>query len=475
MRPRSILMRSLVAVTLVVLVFVGLTGAYVYHRAEQESLVAADERLASMGLALARAEVAVSMPRMLTLSPEAFEKRLNNMTRKKRESHYRGWNLSDQRHYIEKGETVYIRQNTQQGRAVSVRLTRDLHAGFSDRKIKGQMHRVFTIFLPKGRYSAVSEPIQVREAAAKEAARDAIVAQLVLLPFLLLVLAGVLHRSLMPLKRLSEQLQHREKGHLDPLPTENVAVELGGFVQSVNELLGKIQKLRTQETRFIADAAHELRTPLTALMLQAEQLGQSQDLTVKDRQTLQALQEGLQRSKHQLTQLLHLSRLQADEIERNRDKEPEHFDLSQLLAQILETLLPEIEYKHLVLDIQGLDYFEHLPFSENAMHGILRNLLENAVRYSPCQAQLRVEFAKEHEAFVLSVINEGESIDPSQRERLFEPFVRGKETGANGTGLGLAIVKRCAQQMNAQVQIDRAFEADPGGVKVTVTVPWING
>lgn len=474
MQLNSVLFRSLAAVCALVLGFVLLTGVVVYQHTQEVSLASADEHLAGLALGLARAEVAVSMPRVLTLPSAVFERRLKNMN----ERHHHGthrydiWDAGEVRQYIERGERVLIRQLSQQGRAVPVRLNQDLYAGFSNLMIKGEEHRVFTVFLPNGRYTAVSEPLSFREAIAEDAARQAVMPMLILLPVLLGVITAVLMVSFSPIRRLSQQLRCRMQDDLQPISTRSVPVEISVFVKAVNQMLENIQSLRAREIRFIADAAHELRSPLTALTLQAEQLGRSKSLTPSDRTLVKAMQEGLQRSEHQLSQMLHLSRLQADEIARNREQEPKEFDLSEVLAEIMEGLMPGIDQRSLHLSVQGLEALPLLPFSKSCIHAILRNLIENAVKYTPQGGDVEVKFESDSYDLKMTVSNSGDSIAEADRNHLFKPFYRCAGTGQSGTGLGLAIVKRCADQLRATISLDSIYQTPPGGVRICVSIPW---
>jgi signal transduction histidine kinase len=95
-----------------------------------------------------------------------------------------------------------------------------------------------------------------------------------------------------------------------------------------------------------------------------------------------------------------------------------------------------------------------VPADTNLLHHILSNLVGNAARYSPAGTTVSVTLALEAEAFILTVADEGIGIPAAERERIFEPFVRGSNVGQiGGTGLGLNIVKRYTELMDGRIEV----------------------
>lgn len=258
------------------------------------------------------------------------------------------------------------------------------------------------------------------------------------LPVLLLVMAWGLRRVLRPIADLSAELGARAADDLKPLRGTDLPADLRPLVEAMNAQFERIERLLQRERRFTADAAHELRTPLAAMQAQwdAARLSPS---TTSPAETLDKLGQGLARLSRLITQMLQLSRL-------------EHFDVS--------TLQQPIDWTEIV----GETFTEVLPLAERRqvelacewpdggaaplpLHGVaalvaalLRNLLDNALRYSAAGGQVVVRFAADS----LDVLDSGPGVPPEHLARLGDRFYRPAGLAESGSGLGLSIVRRIA-------------------------------
>ncbi len=510
-KPRlfdSLLVRLLAALVLSLILFVAATAWWIYSDARDEAFYTQDESLLEVTAALARADVAAVLPRALTMDPKRFEARMESDEPLPEEhaSQGRGMGMGMGRHrhggrmhrrmlemmgeenaacpmadaangtndaassgaapqpprrtLIPAGETVLVRLLAKQGQAVPIVFGEDLAAGFSTPLIDGAPHRLCLLFLPNGRYTAVAEPLKLQEAIVQEEAIRAVTPLLVLLPVLALVLGAILWAGLRPLTQSARNVSRRGGNDLTPLPLEGVPSEVRPFVEAVNGLLARVDAARTRELRFTADAAHELRSPLTSLTIEAEHLGKL-PLSDDARKIVSNLESGLERSVHQVSQLLLFARAQTGETKTAllRDAEPWH--LAELAGELLEPLLPSLEKKSIRFDAEGLDAAEPVRgLSRTAAGAIIRNLLENAVRYTPAGGAIRLEARQSEKALDIAVIDSGPGIPPEERERVFDPFYRITGTRELGTGLGLAIVKTYADMTGATVTLDFARSAE---------------
>ena len=474
-KPRlfdSLLVRLLAALVLSLILFVAATAWWIYSDARDEAFYTQDESLLEVTAALARADVAAVLPRALTMDPKRFEARMESDEPLPEEhaSQGRGMGMGMGRHrhggrmhrrmlemmgeenaacpmadaangtndaassgaapqpprrtLIPAGETVLVRLLAKQGQAVPIVFGEDLAAGFSTPLIDGAPHRLCLLFLPNGRYTAVAEPLKLQEAIVQEEAIRAVTPLLVLLPVLALVLGAILWAGLRPLTQSARNVSRRGGNDLTPLPLEGVPSEVRPFVEAVNGLLARVDAARTRELRFTADAAHELRSPLTSLTIEAEHLGKL-PLSDDARKIVSNLESGLERSVHQVSQLLLFARAQTGETKTAllRDAEPWH--LAELAGELLEPLLPSLEKKSIRFDAEGLDAAEPVRgLSRTAAGAIIRNLLENAVRYTPAGGAIRLEARQSEKALDIAVIDSGPGIPPEERERVFDPFYR---------------------------------------------------
>lgn len=479
----SLATRTLLTTAASLVIFVAGTAAIVYSTAREEALARNDVHLSDVATALARAEVGVVLPRALTMDGESFQERIESekpLPGIFRGPHHRqpvvkpnpGNPPRQRRTQIPAGEKVLIRLLDKQGQAVRTRLEEPLPAGLATGVVAGEAYRIYTIFLPTGRYTSVAEPIAIREIAAKEAALTAVLPLLVLLPMLIGVIGFVLWTSLRPLKRAADEVAAREADDLTPLTIDGAPAEIMPFVESVNGLLAKVDAARLREIRFTADAAHELRSPLTSMTIEVDHLAKL-PLNSETQTIVSNLRSGLRRSVHQLSQLLLFARAQAGEKKETEQRDSEPWFVSELTTEIIEPLIPLMEEKAIDFSVEGLEN-EKEPVkavAKSFIHAILRNLLENALRYTPAHGSVALCVQRDAELLRLIVTDTGPGIPPAEREKVFDPFYRITGTKVTGTGLGLSIVKTYADKVGASVKLEDASEREPHGLKATVEIP----
>lgn len=496
---QSLLARTILALAAAVFLFVAATAAVVFWNAREEAYADQDLALYDVAVSLARADVSSVLPSALTMDPQRFAERMESAEPLGQSSERRGMHrgmmgmrhrhrmsmmdesdsascstdelaAAPRRTAIAPGEPVLVRLLSRQGQGVQAVFSEAVKEGFTTTELLGAPHRLCVLFLPNGRYTAVAEPVQLQEAVVQERALAAVTPLLIFTPFLALLLAGILWQAFRPLKRAAQEASRRDATDLTPLSGEGVPAEVMPLVDAVNGLLSRVDAARTREIRFTADAAHELRSPLTSLTIEAEHLARM-PLPPEARVIVENLESGLSRAVHQVSQLLLFARAQAGESREalNRDAQPWH--VSELVGELIEPLLRQIDEKHASFEAVGLDAPElDAPIeglSRTAAGAILRNLLENAVRYSPEGGRIVLAAVRSADALECTVSDDGPGIAESERARVFDPFYRILGTKVSGTGLGLAIVKTYADMIGATVTLDyarSAEEAARGGV-----------
>lgn len=313
---------------------------------------------------------------------------------------------------------------------------------------------------------AVAQPIAFRDESASDMALRTLLPIAALIPCLMLVTALVIAYSLRPMIRLAADLDKRRVDDLTPLPLERTPSELHPFITSINGLLARLKLMMDQQRRFIADAAHELRTPVAALSLQAENLD-SVELPDTARERVGALKQGMQRTKHLLEQLLALAR---HEAEGTKGAAMPPVALDRAAKAVVAELLP------LALD-RGIDLgFELVePLTVRGepvmLAAMIRNLLDNALRFTPEGGRVDVGVYRQAEAAILQVEDTGPGIAAADLDRIFEPFFRGSDPTADGTGLGLSIVKRILDDLAGTIALENITGAGQSGLRVTVRLP----
>jgi two-component system OmpR family sensor kinase len=224
--------------------------------------------------------------------------------------------------------------------------------------------------------------------------------------------------------------------------------------------------LMDQHRRFVADAAHELRTPITALSLQAENL-ESVALPKRARERVAALRQGMHRTKHLLEQLLALARHEAAPTGL---AEKPLAALDHVAKEVVADLLPEAADRGIDL---GFALVEPLTVhSEPAMlAAIIRNLLENALRFTPRGGAIDIGVYREDSTAILQVEDTGPGIALADMDQIFEPFFRGSRPEGEGTGLGLSIVKRIVDSLGGRIALENVTGIGRSGLRATVRLP----
>lgn len=311
---------------------------------------------------------------------------------------------------------------------------------------------------PDGKYRVVvGQEREYRQEMALDVVRSQLTPWLVALPVMLLLLIVLLSRELWPLKKLAQTLRTRSPDATDRLVTHGVPVEVRPLLDALNHLFARTQEMMARERRFTSDAAHELRSPLTALKVQTEVAQLSLDDPEAQAKALTQLHAGIDRASRLVEQLLTLSRL--DSLESLDDVE------SLNLADLLQSAVMDSYYSaqqagiELRLNLNAPQVTR--PGQQLLLSLLVRNLLDNAVRYSPRGSV--VEVILDSRSF--TVRDNGPGIAHDVLTRLGERFYRPPGQEQTGSGLGLSIVKRIAALHRMTVTLRNMPE---GGFAVTL-------
>ena len=306
--------------------------------------------------------------------------------------------------------------------------------------------RVFVRAAPgDGQRIIVFQPTETRDEVALSSALFTLVPLLLLLPVVALLIVWIVRHELAPLRRLARRLDAQPADQPRPMPDAGVPDELRPFVQAINRLLERVGDLLQQQRRFIADAAHEIRSPLTALSVQARNLTQARSLEAA-RERMLPLQAGIVRARRLTEQLLSLARLQAGAQPRV------DVDAGALARGLIAEHLAIAESRGIDL---GLDEAApvRLAATPESLRLILRNGLENALRYTPEGGEVTLRLAADAGEAIIEVIDNGPGIPAAERARAMEPFHRLASTGGEGSGLGLSIAREAAARLGGVLEL----------------------
>jgi two-component system, OmpR family, sensor kinase len=333
--------------------------------------------------------------------------------------------------------------------------------GYADLNLRGQPWRAYGLQTADG-VIQIAQPVQVREALARVAAERVVIPLILLLPIMIGAVAWIVRRGLLPLRFVAAEVQRRDARSLAPLGTENLPREIAPLVGELNRLLERLQRAFAAQRAFISDAAHELRSPLTALRLQLQLLDRAPDETnrIEARGRLGA---AVERAIHLVEQLLTLARSEPQEAAMDLEK----VDLAAAAADGIRDTHDLSLARNIDL---GLDAAPGLLILGNreALRTLVRNLVDNAVRYTPPGGTVQVRCHSAAQRAMLEVSDSGPGIAAADRERVFDRFYRRAAAQEEGTGLGLAIVKAIAERHAARIDLG---EAPGGGLHVAVSFP----
>ena len=332
------------------------------------------------------------------------------------------------------------------------------------RMADGAQWRVFTT---RGAESdvqvVVGEQTASRNAILWAVLRSVLLPLILALPLLALALWWAVREGLAPLRQLSRVLRQRQPQALEALMVGDMPSEMRPMVQALNGLFERIDSMVASERRFTADAAHELRTPIAAIRAQAQvALGAGTD-TAQRNHALQFTLAGCDRATRLVEQLLTLARLEAAP-----DMPAASVDMSALARRVAADLVPAALVRHQTLELEAAA--PCVVAGDDMLVGVLvRNLIDNAIRYSPDGARIRVSVATAAGQPQLQVEDSGPGMTQQEMARLGERFYRVVGHSQPGSGLGWSIVKRIADVFGAQVQVGRSEQL--GGLAVSVRWP----
>ena len=423
--------RARLSAALIVLVaLVSLVAAFVtYHRVLNETSTLFDYQLRQMALSL-RGQVSLA-PR-IEIPPDQGDSDFVIQI----------WDIFGSRVYLSRPGLPLINQ---------------VVLGYTDLSLRGENWRAYGLQTPNG-VIQIAQPLHVRESLAGAAALRVVIPLILLLPVMVAFVAWIVGQGLQPLKAVTAEVQRRDVRSLSPLDAKHLPLEIEPLVSELNRLLLRLELAFSAQRDFIADAAHELRSPLTALRLQLQLLDRAPDesarLEARDR-----LGSAIERAIHLAEQLLTLARSDPGEAV----PAAASIDLAAIAAAgiadnhaLAMTRRIEVSLESQPTPMQG---------DADALRILMRNLIDNAVRYTPPGGSVRVRCYLTAAGPELEVQDTGPGIPADERERVFDRFYRRAGSTETGTGLGLAIVNAVTTRHSGRVTL---AEAAGGGLLVNV-------
>lgn len=274
-----------------------------------------------------------------------------------------------------------------------------------------------------------------------------------------------IRRDLKTLRHLSQSIELKSAQDLQPISNIQVPTEIQPVIHSLNHLLQRLDRALLAEQAFTADASHELRSPLSAIQMRLQLIQRKYQEIPQLKQDLNQIQNDVNRSTQVLENLLLLARLDpAHEQQLSKTR----LSLDQVVIEVIAALSLFADDKRVELIADFKATHTQIYANHELIFSCIRNLLDNAIRYSPTDSQvhIRLENTPQHpKQICLGIQNQGEKIDQQLLERLGQRFFRGLGTGQRGTGLGLSITQKIVVLHHAQLEF---HAAEQGGLSVAL-------
>lgn len=338
--------------------------------------------------------------------------------------------------------------------------TPEASTGFSLRTIHQRQWIIYTLH-NNSTIIEVAEQQTIRTDLLMQIIRSILIPLSLSIPLLTWIISRGIHMAINPILLLSKDVDERHAHELQPLPTRYIPVEIEPLFTALNQLFMRLTSSITREREFTENAAHELRTPLAALKTRAQLLIKRITPYPELKPHAQELVAAIDRTTNVVDQLLSFTRLH----EQHACFHPINF--SEFIAQATSEIASQAPATphQIITDISpALTLTGHA----GSLTILLRNLIDNAVRYTPPASTIHISLQPtQDDTITLRIADTGAGIDPSDYARIFERFTR-IDTSKTGSGLGLAIVKDICDMHHATISLSKNT---PQGLIVTIIFP----
>jgi two-component system sensor histidine kinase TctE len=339
---------------------------------------------------------------------------------------------------------------------------------FYDDVYRGDPVRVAVLLQPvavdRARVMAVvqvAETLELRRTLARQILIDTLWRQAALVSVITLVVIVVVQRATRPVRKLSAQLQARPDGDLTPLQAPDAPRELVPLIEATNNLMTRLQHLLEHQKRFVRDASHQLRTPLAVLKVQVQSALRGD---IAPEQALHEISDTVERATVLANQMLSLAKV-AQLVQQAPSSD---VDWAQVLREVALDLSPLIAAKDIDFEISTVPSL--IRTHDWMLRELSRNLLHNAIRFTPANGTLTVQLLCDARSVALVIGDSGPGISAELRTRLFQPFSAGE--ARSGSGLGLAICHEIVQALGGSISLDnREAHGHRLGLDTTVRLP----
>jgi len=272
-----------------------------------------------------------------------------------------------------------------------------------------------------------------------------------------------------PLATLRDSALKLSRGELSHRIAYHGRDEIGAVADAFNQMANQVQTMIEEQRAFASNTSHELRTPLTTMRLRTEALRHDPTLdNDTQRQYILELDSELARLSGLVDDLVLLSRFDAGRAETGH----EHIDMVRFAHSLHRTMVKQAAEQGLDLKLV-IDTADPAPVDASLNHltVVFRNIVDNAIKYTPAGGQITWRVTRGERAIVTTITDSGQGIDTDQLPHVFERFYRADKARSRavpGSGLGLALAKSIVETYRGEIAV-----TSPGpGQGTVVTVRW---
>ena len=339
---------------------------------------------------------------------------------------------------------------------------------FYDDTVRGEAVRVAVLLQPvaTGRERAmatvqVAETLEIRRDLARQILLDTLKRQILLIGVITVVVLLVVHRVTGPVRRLSQSLDQRGENDLTAITAADLPTEIQPLTDATNRVMARLMHLLEHQKRFVRDAAHQLRTPLAVLKVQVQSALRGD---IQAQTALQDIEETVDRATLLANQMLNLAKVE----QLRQQQEFTALDWTEIVHRLALEMSPLIAQKNINFDwvAEPCRVMAH----EWMLRELVRNVLHNAIRFTPADGALSVRMHVSAQQAVLEIQDSGPGLSEVLQARLFQPFSTGDTR--SGSGLGLTIAREIVLALNGAIELkNQAGGAAAGGLLATIKLP----
>lgn len=333
--------------------------------------------------------------------------------------------------------------------------------GFSNKMINEEEWIFYTLFDKGAKVTIeVAKKVAVRQELVHYIAFSIFNPLVFILPFIFLIVYLAISRGLIPLYHLSKAIEHRHSSDLRPIHLDDIPDEVQPLLDSINHLMKRLETSFEQEKKFTDHAAHELKTPLSVLKTQTQVLLKTNDENTR-KELLVELVSGVDRVTRMVEQLLAFARLQ------NVLQAFKPVNFSLLITALIKEFEFQLHKKSITLH-QNIQPGIELQAYDFALELMVKNLLDNAIKYVSVGDEITIELIKENDQVIFIVVDTGPGIVEEEQQKIFDRFYRIPGAAAYGSGLGLSMVQWIADLHQAKIEVGFSDKKNAQGAKFEV-------